>query len=328
MMKSVFNWGIIGPGRIAHKFAEAVNKMDDASIYAIASRSTKDPEELKQSFSAEKCYDAYEALVADPQVDAIYVATPHRFHHQNAKLCLEAGKPVLCEKSFTMNAREAEELFNLSQSRGVFLMEALWTRFLPIYGHIRKWLDAGKIGDITLVTSTLGFVADRNLKDRLLNIELAGGAVLDLAVYTSALSQWVYQMSPQKITAAGYLGETGVDETVSAIYTYGNGAAAQFTCTFLSDSFNQLTISGTKGSIVVHPNFFDATKATLIAGKTEETVEKTYITNGFEYQTIAAMQAIQKGSLDCPQMTQANTLENMRYLDEIRRQIGLRYPFE
>jgi len=327
-MKSEFKWGIIGPGRIAFKFAEAVSEIEYATVYAIASRSTKDPEKLKGAFSVEKCYDTYEALAADPQVDAIYIATPHRFHHQNVILCLEAGKPVLCEKSFTTNANEAEELVNLSRSKDIFLMEALWTRFLPIYEQVRKWLDAGKIGDITQVTSTLGFVAPRNLEDRLLNIELAGGTVLDLGVYNSALSQWVYQASPQKIAAVGYLGETGIDETVSAIYTYGNGATAQFTCTFLSKSFDQLTISGTKGSIVIHPVFVNAIQATLRIGETEETAEKAFKTNGFEYQIIAAMQAIQKGDLDCPQMTQADTLENMRCLDEIRRQIGLCYPFE
>jgi len=327
-MKNSFKWGIIGPGRIAMKFADAVCKIPGTSIYAVASRSSNDPEQLKQTFNAEKCYKLYEELASDPKVDAIYIATPHRFHYENAKLCLEAEKAVLCEKSFTVNAKQADELINLSQSKHIFLMEALWTRFLPIYGQVRQWMDAGKIGDIRLVTSTLGFVAVRDLKDRLLNIELAGGTVLDLGVYNAALTQWVFQKSPSEIIAVGQIGETGIDETISATLSYENGAAAQFTCTFQALPLNQFTITGTKGIIIIHPNFFDATQATLINGKKSKTVEKRLEINGFEYQIEAAMRAIREGTLDCPQMTQADTLANMRTLDTIRQQIGLRYPFE
>lgn len=137
-MQKDFKWGIIGPGRIALKFAEAVHKLDGTSIHAIASRSTQEPEQLRKSFSSEKCYNSYEEIVEDPDIDAIYVATPHRFHYENAKLCMQAEKPVLCEKSFTVNAHQAAELFALSQEKNTFLMEALWTRFLPIYEPVRK----------------------------------------------------------------------------------------------------------------------------------------------------------------------------------------------
>jgi predicted dehydrogenase len=239
-MKTSFKWGIIGPGRIAKKFASAVFKIPGASIYAVASRSSNDPEQLKQTFNAEKYYSSYEELTTDPKVDAIYIATPHRFHYENTRLCLEAEKAVLCEKSFTVNVRQANELINLSQLKQIFLMEALWTRFLPIYGQVRQWMDAGKIGDIRLVTSTLGFIAVRDLKDRLLNIELAGGTVLDLGVYNAALTQWVFQKSPSEIIAVGQIGETGIDETISATLSYENGAAAQFTCTFQALPLNQI----------------------------------------------------------------------------------------
>jgi len=327
-MKTSFKWGIIGPGRIAKKFASAVLKIPDASIYAVASRSSSDPEQLKQAFNAEKCYSSYEELAADPKVDAIYIATPHRFHYENARLCLEMEKAVLCEKSFTVNAKQADELFRLSQLKQIFLMEALWTRFLPIYGQVRQWLDAGKIGDIRLVTSTLGFVAERDLEDRLLNIELAGGTVLDLGVYNTALTQWVFQKPPRKIIAIGQIGETGIDEAVSATLSYENGVAAQFTCTFHALPLNQFTITGTRGIIIIHSIFNNATRATLITGKKSKTVEKRFEINGFEYQIRAAMHAIHEGKLDCPQMTQADTLMNMQTLDTIRQQIGLRYPFE
>ncbi len=327
-MGKTFNWGIIGPGRIAEKFAEAVQKIPGAALHAIASRSAKDPTALAKSFGAEKCYGSYEALAEDPDVDAIYIATPHRFHYENVKLCLEAEKAVLCEKSFTVNAAQAEELFTISQNKQLFVMEALWTRFLPIYESIRSWINAGEIGELRHVYSTLGFVAKRDPNDRLLNIALAGGTVLDLGVYTSGLSQWVMGENPQQIQASGYIGETGVDETINVTYQYGNNASAQFCCTFAFEPPNQLLIYGSKGRISVHTSFVSGSEASLEKGKQRKTIQKPLKINGFEYQIEASMQAIRDGRLDCPQMTQADTLGNMRALDAIRKQIGLNYPFE
>jgi len=327
-MSTEFKWGIIGPGRIAHKFAEAAHKMNGATIHAIASRSTKEPDKLKKSFGASHCYDTYEALAADPLVDAIYAATPHRFHYDNVKLCLEAGKPVLCEKSFTVNAKQARELFTLSQMKNVFLTEALWTRFLPIYRSVREWIDGDEIGKVRHVASSLGFVAKRDPADRLLNIDLAGGTVLDLGVYTSGMAQWVYGKNPQEIYATGHIGETDVDETTNVIYTYDNGTSAQFTCTFEFPPRVEIEIFGTKGRIIVHSLFYESEQATLLVGNKKSSVKKPFKFNGFEYEIRASMDAIREGRLDCPQMTQADTLENMQALDTIREQIGMHYPFE
>jgi predicted dehydrogenase len=327
-MKTSFKWGIIGPGRIAMKFANAVKGIPGTSIYAIASRSSNNPEQLKHTFNAEKCYKSYEELTADTEVDAIYIATPHRFHYENAKLCLAAEKAVLCEKPLTVNAKQADELIKLSQSKHVFLMEALWTRFLPIYSQVRQWLDAGEIGDIRMAESTFGYKAPRNAQDRLLNLELAGGALLDIGVYNTSLAQWAFRKPPQTITAVGQIGETGIDETVSAIMSYENGAVAQFTCSFLAQTLNQFVITGTNGIIIIHSDFWEASQASLLKNGKTRTAKKPLEINGFEYQIKAAMRAIQEGVLDCPQMTQADTLANMRILDTIRQQIGLRYPFE
>jgi predicted dehydrogenase len=327
-MGADFKWGIIGPGRIAHKFAEAVHQLNGASIYAIASKSTQEPDQLRHAFNAETCYDTYEALAADKAVDAIYVATPHRFHYDNVRVCLEARKPVLCEKSFTVNAAQAADLFSLSQEKHLFLMEALWTRFLPIYTIVREWLDAGQIGTVQHVYSTQGFVAKRDPADRLLNINLAGGTVLDLGVYNNAMAQWVLREDPRRIHAFGHIGETGVDETINVSYAYHSGASAQFTCTFEFDPRCELIIYGSEGRIIVHRLFGSAIEATLESGGKSEKARKRFKINGFEYQIIAAMDAIRDGRLDCPQMPQADTLAAMRSLDAIREQIGLRYPFE
>ena len=327
-MKTSFKWGIIGPGRIAKKFANAVEKIPNASIYAVASRSSSDPEQLKRAFNAEKCYSSYEELTADTEVDAIYIATPHRFHYENIKLCMEAEKSVLCEKPLTVNANQAEELIDLSQSKHIFLMEALWTRFLPIYEQIRQWLNAGEIGNICNAESTFGFKAPRNAQDRLFNLQLAGGALLDIGVYNTTLMQWVFQKNPHTITAVGQIGETGIDETVSTIMSYKNCAFAQFTCSFQAQMLNQLVITGANGIIIVHSNFWEASQASLIKNGKTRTVKKRLEINGFEYQIKASMRAIREGAIDCPQMTQTDTLANMRTLDTIRQQIGLRYPFE
>jgi len=327
-MKTSFKWGIIGPGRIAKKFASAVWKIPGASIYAVASRSSNDPEQLKQTFHAEKYYSSYEELAADTEVDAIYIATPHRFHYENTQLCLEAEKAVLCEKPLTVNAKQADELFRLSQLKQIFLMEALWTRFLPIYEEVRHWLDAGEIGIIRNAESTFGYTAPRNAQDRLLNLQLAGGSLLDIGVYDIALMQWVFRKPPQTITAVGQIGETGIDETVSTIMSYENGAFAQFTCSFQAQMLNQFVITGTNGIIIVHSNFWESSQASLIKNGKTRTVKKPLMINGFEYQIEAAMRAIREGAIDCPQMTQADTLANMRIMDTIRQQIGLQYPFE
>ena len=326
-MKTSFQWGIIGPGRIAKKFAYAVSKIPDASIYAIASRSCSNPEQLKNTFNAENYYASYEELAADPKVDAIYIATPHRFHFEIAKMCLEAGKAVLCEKPITVNASQADELFKLSQLKHIFLMEALWTRFLPIYEQVRQQLEAGEIGDICLVESTFGVLTPRIAQDRFLNNELAGGSLLDLGVYNTALSQWVFQKPPQAITAIGQIGETGIDESVSAILSFENDATALFTCSFRAPMLNQFVITGNRGIIVIHSRFVEASQASLIKDGKTRTIKKQLEINGFEYQIKASMRAIRDGALDCPQMTQIDTLENIRTMDAIRQQIGLQYPF-
>jgi len=207
-------------------------------------------------------------------------------------------------------------------------MEALWTRFLPIYGQVRQWLDAGEIGIIRNAESTFGYIAPRNAQDRLLNLQLAGGSLLDIGVYNIALTQWVFRKSPQIITSVGQIGETGIDETVSAIMSYENGVFAQFTCSFQAQMLNKFVITGTNGIIIVHPNFWEASQASLIKNGKTKTVKRQLEINGFEYQVKASMRAIREGAIDCPQMTQPDTLANMRTMDTIRQQIGLQYPFE
>lgn len=323
-----FRWGIIGPGRIARKFADCVQALPNSKIHAIASRSTGNLQRLMRKLHAETGYRSYEALAQDDNVDAVYIATPHRFHYENAMLCLKYGKPLLIEKAFTVNAREAENLIDTAKVKGVFLMEAMWTRFLPVYRQVQRWLESGKIGDVRLAVSSLGFIARRDLEDRLLNPALAGGTVLDLAVYAIAVSQLVFQKPPVSIKAQGYLGETGIDEAISASLDYGSGSYSPFTCTFLTRPSTQVEIFGTRGKITIHPVYNASEQVTLTVKGREKTVHLPHRINGFEYQIEEAQRCIRSGEQESQLMPLSDTIENLRVLDEIRNQVGVSYPFE
>jgi predicted dehydrogenase len=327
MTGSHFNWGIIGPGRIANQFAQGLEVIDDASLYAVASTNLDRAREFALRNHSEKFYDSYEALILDPNVDAVYIATPHRFHFENIMLCLNAGKPVLCEKPLTVNAAETIELIRVAREKKVFLMEALWSIYLPIYGQIRQWLNDGAIGEIKLIVSKFGGNVPLDQSDRWLNPELAGGTLLDMGVYPIAISQWVMQQNPVSFSVKASLGKTGVDETTAGLLQYENGVISQFSSNFYNGDVNEFRIFGTKGHIhFLDP--WDATQATLVSGGHETTVTKPLRGGGFEFETEEAMRCIRSGLLESPLMTQSNTLANMKLMDAMRKEIGLKYPFE
>jgi len=328
MSTSPFRWGVLGPGRIAHRFAQALEDVDGAKLQAVASRSAERAEDFAQKYGAHAAYDSDEALAFDPAVDAIYVASPHRFHYNQTRLCLEAGKPVLCEKPFTVNAAQAADLIRLAQAKDLFLMEALWSRYLPIYNQVRTWLDGGEIGEIKLVNSTFCFQPERDPSDRKFNHELAGGALLDLGVYNISLSQWAIGDNPSAIRALAQLGDTGVDELTAVTLTYPGNVTSQFTCSLLFDAVNDLTIYGTKGHVRIHPKFWESTEATLAVGGKELPAAFPFRRNGFEYQIEEAMRGVRGGKGESEGMPLAATLANMKTMDQIREQISLRYSFE
>ena len=327
-MQSSFKWGIIGPGRIAKKFADCVHQLPGANIQAVASQSSQDLNRLKKEMHAHFAFNSYEDMLKHANLDAVYVATPHRFHYENTRLCLNSGFPVLVEKAFTVNSREAEALINEARSKKLFIMEAMWTRFLPVFQQVKQWLSDGKIGDVQLVCSTLGFKTERLPEDRLLNAELAGGTILDLGVYNIAASQFVFQKPPVSLSVQGYIGKTGVDESVSVSMHYGDGALSQFACTFLTAPLTQIEIYGSLGNIQIHPLFYQSEKATLTIGGISQTYENALEINGFEYEILEAQRCIQAHEVESPLMTHENTLDNMRVMDQIREMIGLKYPFE
>ncbi len=334
MAKQILRWGIIGPGRIAELFARALTVVDSACLYAVASTNKFRAENFARAHKAPVSYGSYHALLADPNIDAIYIATPHRFHFQQTRDCLLAAKPVLCEKPLTVNAREAEELVRLSESTGVFLMEAMWTRYLPIYQQVKSWLDAGKIGAATNITSSFGFEFPRNSEDRLFNHELAGGALLDLGVYNLSLSQWIFADQPENFSINAMLGDTHVDEHDEVLLHYSNNRSSEFTISFKKKLNNTLCIRGSKGSIIIDAMFWSATKATLCvidlpAGELKEiVVTEEFRATGFEYEIEEAVRCIQQGLIQSLGMPHKDTLATMKLMDQLRSDIGLRYSFE
>lgn len=322
-----FNWGILGPGRIANQFAEGLKVIDGAVLYAVASTNLQRARVFAEKYRGEKTYGSYEDLVNDPKVDAVYIATPHRSHYENILLCLNAGKSVLCEKPMNVNSAETAELIKIAGQKKVFLMEALWSVYLPIYNQIRQWLNDGAIGEIKFLASTFGGNVPKDGGDRWLNPELAGGTLLDMGVYPIAISQWVMQQNPTSFSAKSFIGKTGVDELTAVLLQYENGAISQFSSNFFVDGANEFLIFGTKGHISI-PEPWSASQATLVSGDQELTVKMPFHGGGFEFETEEAMKCIHQGLMESPLMTWSNTLANMQLMDSIRAEIGLKYPFE
>ena len=329
MSDSAFRWGIIGPGRIAHRFAEAMDVVEGSVVAAVASSAIERAQAFADQHKIETVYNDYSKLASDSSIDAIYIATPHRFHAEQAIICLDNKKSVLCEKPLTVSFSEAQRLVDSAQRNQCFLMEALWTRFLPIYQQVKEWLKNEEIGQVLHLSSSFGFRFPYDLKDRIYNEALAGGILLDGCVYNLSMTQWILkELTPSAVQATGYIGETGVDESLMVNLNYSHGRTSQLMGSIKSTLENAFTIYGTEGSIRVAPMFWDTTSAQLKNHRGELVVTKPFDKNGFEYQIREVKACVEKGSIESVVMPHQETLETMKIMDNIRQQIGLKYSFE
>jgi dihydrodiol dehydrogenase / D-xylose 1-dehydrogenase (NADP) len=322
MSAGIVNWGIVGPGGIAQRFARDLRLVEGARLAAVASRDQQRAEAFAKEFGGGRATNDLAALADDPSVDIVYIASPHNAHFDIARTLLEAGKPVLCEKPLTVNAAQARSLIEISRRRGVFLMEAVWTRFLPIYRRVREWLDGGRIGEPRLVSSVLCVKFAYNPEDRWFNPALAGGGLLDLGVYNLTMTQWVFRAYPEHVAATAHFAATGVDEMLSASLRYPGGRMAQFTCGMTARADNALMIVGEKGFIHVASMFHSATEARLVIGKESETAHEPLRGEGFEYEIEEAMRCVREGRIESPQIPHADTLATMELIDQIFSRIG------
>lgn len=337
-----FHWAVVGPGQIAHRFAQAVTQMPGARLHAVHGRSV----DRARAFAAShpqarggpvQVMATLDALLASPQVEAVYIATPHSEHAAVAALCLQAGKPVLCEKPLVPNLAAGRALVQLSQQRGVFLMEALWSRFLPTWIQLRRWLDEGAIGGVRRVESSFCFDVPFDAASRMFAPALAGGCLLDIGIYNLAATRFVLEASPGgcpeplQMQAKGTLAPSGVDQQVAARLDFAGGASAHFVCAFdrASPSGNALVVDGEAGRITLPCDFWQATSACLEQpGRPALTLDLPLAVNGFEGEIAEAMRCVRAGLVQSPAMPHAETLAVLAWMDRLRAQLGVRYPFE
>jgi len=327
-MSDKIRWGILSTGRIAGKFATGLAAIPDAELVAVGSRSQESADRFGDEHNVLRRHPSYEALANDPVVDAIYVATPHPFHKDNAMLCLEAGKAVLCEKPFAMNAQEAEEAIRCARENKRFLMEAMWTRFIPANVKVRELLAENAIGDVRMVHAKFCFRSGWNPEGRLLNPKLGGGGLLDVGIYTVSYASMIMGRQPDRIVSLADIGETGVDEQASMVFGYDGGELATLTCAVRTRTRHDALISGTDGFIEVHEPFWHSQGLTLVTGEGEETFEIPHDDNGYQYEAMEVMRCLRAGKLESDVMPLDETHAIMKTLDRIREQWGLMYPME
>lgn len=324
---SNFKWGILGPGGIATAFAEDLKKLEAHSIAAVGSRTLSNAQSFAHNFGG-TAYGSYEELVADPQVDAIYVATPHPAHKENVILALNAGKPVLCEKPFAVNASEAQQMVDAAASNGVALMEAMWARFLPHYAKVREIVASGVLGKIHTIQADHGQrLADQNIL-RLVEPSLAGGALLDLGIYPVSFAHMILG-NPTKITSTAVLTDKGVDAQTSMIFDYADGAQAVLNTTMIEQTPCRAVVAGLNGWLEIDRTFYNPASMRVVLNDGSVTeYPSTYIGHGLREQAETFKQLVRSGQQQSQILNWQDTVDIMKTLDEVRNQIGLKYPFE
>ncbi len=327
LQKGTLRVGIIGAGWIAHKMAQALSPLNEVAVTAIASRSEEKAREFAQQYGIEKAYGSYEELVSDPDIDLVYVATPHSHHYPHALLAIEHGKNVLVEKAFTANLREGEELISKAREKGVFITEAIWTRYMPLSHKVKELMESGIIGEPRVLTATLCYMMEE--KERIVRPDLCGGALLDLGVYVLNFARMYFGTDITRTVTNCHLGPTGMDmmESISLSYRDGKMANLQAGCLTLND--RQGIISGTEGYIRVDnvncPELIEVWRNYELAERIEKPAN---MVNGYEYQVLECKRCIEQGLLESPMMPHAETLAIMRQMDELRKEWGVHYPMD
>jgi predicted dehydrogenase len=326
-MDKVIRWGILGTGRIARAFANALAVLPDAQLAAVASRSIDSAVAFGRDFQVDtaRCHASYQALADDPGVDVIYIGTPHAMHAENVAMCLNAGKHVLCEKAFALNHREAAAMVALAREKKLFLMEAMWTRFLPALTEARRIIAAGEIGKVHMVQSDLGFASRVDESHRLRNPALGGGALLDIGIYPlSAAAFFLGEIA--SVHAVAELDTTGVDVQTAFSLRHKNGGISVGSCSLRAKTSNETLISGDIGYIRLHSRAHQAQLLTVTLDGVARTVQLPFIGNGYAHEAMEVMRCLRAGQLESPLMPLDETLALMQVMDDIRAQIGVVYP--
>ncbi len=319
--------GILGAGSIAGVMATTLNGMEGVTCYAVGARDLERAQAFAETYHFEKAYGSYEELVKDEEVELIYIATPHSHHYEHAKLCIQHGKAVLCEKAFTRNTKEAEEVLALAKEKNVFITEAIWTRYMPARRLLDEVLASGIIGKPAMLTANLGYSIAH--KERIIRPELAGGALLDIGIYPINFALMVFGNAIEKVTSTALLSDTGVDLQNSITFTYKTGEMAVLNSTTLAASDRQGIIYGDQGYIKIEN--INNCEDISVFNKQHELLQRVEIPKkitGYEYEVIAAIKAIKAGKIECEEMPHEETLKVMQIMDTLRKEWGVLYPGE
>lgn len=325
-----YTWGIMGLGKIAATFAAALSSLDNTAIVC-ASRSEKKAKEFAERFSALRYYGSYEQMCHDSEIDIIYVATPMSCHYEDVKLCLTNGKNVLCEKSAAINAAQWRELCNMAAERGLFLMEAMWMKFLPAFRKALEWVKAGRIGKVYEIRAAFCVKNEYDGKDRLFLKELGGGSLLDLGVYPLTFACEFLGYSPTEIKSEMSFGVSRVDFDERIELIYNDGVNAQIRSSFDFTLSNSALILGGSGFIRFDPWFFCSRGVTLISGDTREDFREEFPCNGYEFEIMEAHCCLERGALQSKINPHSDTEAVLKIMDEVRKAHGFIYdgePFE
>jgi dihydrodiol dehydrogenase / D-xylose 1-dehydrogenase (NADP) len=325
----IIRWGIIGAGNISTKFAVALSAIEGIEIVAIASRNQEKADQFAEQFHIKKAYSSYEELAKDPEIDVVYIGTPHTEHRANSELCIRNKKAVLCEKPFTLNQQDTEYLIALAKEYDVFLMEAMWTKFMPVTNTVKRWLQEKAVGEVKYFDITFGYDGGYDVNGRLLNPELAGGALLDVGIYPISYAVHMMGKLPEQIAGTAYLGKTKVDEVNAISMRFEDGTIAMLGSAVTVDMHNQAIIVGDKGKIVV-PDFWKAESAQLYDndGELINTFVMPFVANGYEYEAEEVNACLREGKKESDMVPLADTLAIMKLMDSLRKDWGLTYPQE
>jgi len=323
-MQKKFRWGIIGPGKIAHQFAQAIHATENGILLAVGSRDLLRAREFAALYSAERSYGSYEAVIDDDEVDIVYIAVPHHLHYEYTRQCLLKGKAVLCEKPATINLRQFDQLAAISADRKVFYMDALWSRFTPVTLKMIELIAAGAVGEIKVVKADFGFKANYDPASRLFNPVMGGGSLLDIGIYPVFLSVLLLGY-PVDIKANAVMAPTGIDASCNMALRYQSGAIASLYSTLLAETDNTAEISGTRGRIYLNRPFYRSTSLRLVNEEGEQSFELPFLKNGKEYEAMEVMSCLEAGLTESSLLPLSFTRDMMRLMDNVRKQIGVEY---
>jgi predicted dehydrogenase len=324
-MQVMVKWGILGPGKIAHAFAEDLVRTQGAVLAAVASRDYQKALDFGARYHLTRCYGSYDALAFDSEVDVVYIATPHAFHKAHTLMCLQAGKAVLCEKPMGLGREEAEDMIQMAATKKVFLMEAMWTRFIPATKELLSLIARKEIGEITRISADFGFKTNYLPESRLFNKSLGGGSLLDIGIYPIYLSHLLLG-KPLHCEAKARMAPTGVDNHLECTLYYPNSCRTECISSFEEDTPLEAVIEGTRGNITLHRRFHHAQKLSIwkADGETRE-LTREYIGNGYSFEIEEVNRCLENGWTESPAHPLQTTLDVMETIDRIKAQIGLDY---